>query len=405
MTRDQIIEGKLYQFGSNGVWNGQIHTLTSGWKLIDGQYYYYRNGEAVQGLQTIGGLKYYFDPVKRCMLYYQVLCLDDGDAYFIGRDGAIVTKSGWYSLYNRDTYVDADHGEYVYVGTDGKLINGLKTIGRRTYYFSQYRMVSRTNKLSVDGCTLYVIAANGVVTQKPAASNAGWKKFNGKWYYSDGTVYLTGYQVIEGKAYYFDAIGTLAVNKAIYRGKGREGSRYLIAGSDGVLQSDGWVGDRYLSNGYPLKGICQMGGKHYYFPEHWGGASLKGVFNWNGTWYYYDGRGARIRINMKNGLNDVYDQLIYIIPGQPFHHGVFKANESYYFNDSGWYDGKLFDSRVVTSGFAWSYYADRDGKLVKGWKKIRGYWYYFDSNYEYVTGVQTIDGKQYLFDTDGRMIP
>lgn len=79
------------------------------------------------------------------------------------------------------------------------------------------------------------------------------------------------------------------------------------------------------------------------------------------------------------------------------YNGLTKLNGNYYY---------IENSKVLTNQFVYNdSYAGSDGKLVKGWKQIDGYWYYFGDDYEYVTGVQKIGGKQYIFDIYGRMIP
>lgn len=381
VTGDQIIDGKLYTFRSNGAWTGTSSALT-GWKLIDGHYFYYENGKAVTGMKTIGGTKYYFYSYGE-MCYYTVVNYG-GSRYFAQKSGAIATKSGWYRYY--DTYV--------YVGKDGKLVDGLQTIGNKTYYFKNGVMIT-DSRLSKDCKTLYVVASNGVITLKPASSVKGWVKAGDDWYYSDGKTFYTGYNVINGKPYFFFEGGQMAADEYVY---GSES----VADASGVLHSDGWIGRYYLSNKVCFEGPCQMNGKYYYFNY---GKSLDGLFNLAGTWYYYDGKGSRTKVTLKNGINNIHGGLLYYNGGASVDSGMIKINGSYYYSYS---NGILATGAIMgyhyDSASIWKYAGD-DGKLVQGWKLIDGYWYFFDDHYNSVTGIQTINGKQYVFGTDGRMIP
>lgn len=226
VTGDRFIDGKLYHFNSNGVWDNKSKEVKSGWQLINGSYYYYKDGSRLYGMQTIGGKKYYFDPE---MNYYTIVRYGK-DAYYADKNGVIASKAGWYKLFD----------EYVYVGKDGKLVDGMQTIGGTTYYFKNYRMISDSAVLSDDDKTLYLVNKNGVLTKKPASSNKGWKKFGEDWYYSNGTVYLTGYQAIGGTPYYFHSNGRMSVSDLIYH------SGYMASDSNGVLHSHGWIGNNYL---------------------------------------------------------------------------------------------------------------------------------------------------------------
>lgn len=388
VTGDYIIDGKLYTFKNNGAWTSNSEVLNTGWKLINGHWYYYKDGAPLTGLQTIGGVRYYFSPD----MVYNSLAFTEEGVYYANADGAIVTKQGWYktSLLSE---------QYVYVGSDGRPVDGVQTIDGKTYMFSNYEMGSYWFWYFITEDAkefLEIDCMTGTITKKPASSNKGWSKRglnenNLFWAYSNGNIYLTGYQIIDGKPYFFETDGVMEKWNLINRSRYNE--HFMAPDKNGVLHTNGWIGDHYLRNGIRLIGDVKLDGKYYYFTEN--SQSVSGLHNVNGTWYYYDGLGTRTRVNLKTGLNNIYDKLVYYMPGQN-ERGVFNLNGSFYYQENG---------IVATNRFVDNYYAGEDGKLVKGWMKLNETWYYFDENYQKVTGVRTIGGKQYTFNGYGQMLP
>lgn len=126
-----VIGGELYLFGDDGSCNGA--TTSNGWHSAGGIWYYVRGGKAVcdETIQ-IGGTWYSFD-YDGWMMTDSICHIErngkNGPAYF-GKDGALVTKAGWYQL---DWGVET---RWIYVGADGFVYeDGIYRIGGKDYSF------------------------------------------------------------------------------------------------------------------------------------------------------------------------------------------------------------------------------------------------------------------------------
>jgi len=159
-----------------------------------------------------------------------------------------------------------------------------------------------------------------------------WIKDGGKWYYFIGTLMAENEVFTDGKNWYAaDKTGAM-VSNGWFQEKFDDYSEWYYAGADGAL----------------IKGWKQIGGKWYFFDD-WAGSELKykpwmasgSIWTVNNTKYAFKPSGEMI-----------------VGWGQPF-------------LGSQWYDQTDVDN--VTN---WVY-ANADGSLAIGWKKIDGKWYYF----------------------------
>lgn len=344
---DREISGKLYHFDNNGIWDGKTGAYKTGWNLIDGNYYYYKsgmytglksisgskyyfysdgsmaydslvnyhgewyvagsagkilinswyhhpvngywlytdsNGRAVQGLQSIGGKKYYFgypDSYAGSSNYYlrtyNMLTADQKEYYEIGNDGIISniikasSKSGW---------VKNSNGSYLY-SKGGKFLTGYQQVGSDYYYFSSGIMTSDD-----------IINGYGYFDGSGKLSKAnGWvqMKYNANvWYYlADGTP-LYGSRYIGGKWYYFNNLANTGMYQAdgeYYQYNGPSGGRTKVTFKDGWNKIDGKY--YYAQNGSPVRGeFLKIGSRYYYFASN-GVMSSGDVFTSDGYGYYY----------------------------------------------------------------------------------------------------------------------
>ena len=111
-----------------------------------------------------------------------------------------------------------------------------------------------------------------------------------------------------------------------------------------------------------------------------------------GKWYYFDGTIMLQNISWK--IDDVW----------------YAFDKSGAMANNGWIQCRWTYSEGVN--LEW-YYANKDGSLVKGWKKIDGKWYYFYGGqeeedywdpYMYSGSVREIGDKEYAFAKSGEMI-
>ncbi|MBO4241877.1 MAG: hypothetical protein J5883_01195 [Clostridiales bacterium] len=339
----KVLSGKTYYFNDSGA-------MVTGWQKLtcygkNGYFYFDSNGVVLTGWQTIGGKKYYLDPVYGGLMVTGTFTVD-GVEYTFESSGAL-KNSYWEKI-----------GElWAYVGSDGTYVEGWQKIGGKWYYFIKegdaFPYMS-TGWLYLDGEDYYFSDSGAMVTgwyQFPdhyewlyfgtdGALKNGWQKISGKWYYfddSDGTLshMFTGWLDYKDKEYYFDEDGIMVT------GWYDDDGTWRYFGTDGVLR--------------------------------WGWQKI------NGYWYYLDDEANCF---MNTDISWIGDDF-------------------YYFGT----DGKMRTNIWVDWEGDWLYFGS-DGKAVLGWHKIGGYYYYFDGDYHamcYEEWVKT-DGKWYYVDSDGHMV-
>ena len=257
------VKTKLHYFNSRGE-------EQFGWITVSGKKYYLDEWGVVQfGWETVGGKKYYFDEsgamvtgiVKIDGVIYKFekngVCKgkDQGTGSVsrtfangkeISKKSSTSTKTttstttktngktGWEKSGGKWRYykkgvlqkgwlrLAANNKRTFYLGTNGIMVTGWKTIDGYKYYFdSEGVMKQGWVKLNSNW---YYFAKNGRMKtgwlklgtryfylQQNGKMKTGWlKDTDGKWYYlnSEG-VMVTGRQVIGGKVYYFNNMGDL----------------------------------------------------------------------------------------------------------------------------------------------------------------------------------------------------
>ena len=151
----------------------------------------------------------------------------------------------------------------------------------------------------------------------------------------------------------------------------------------------------YGSDGKPVRNkFLHIGGGTYYFNAS--GARVTGFFKVGTKWYYASVKNGKLL----KGWQGIGGKIYYfsvkdysrITPGM---HKI--GNATYYFNSKG-----VRQTSFIKVGSKW-YYADKkNGKFIKGWKKIHGKWYYFDKKTMVkAIGWKTINGRKCYFDSKG----
>ncbi|MBR0086420.1 MAG: hypothetical protein IJL98_01625 [Lachnospiraceae bacterium] len=119
-----LISGHLYDFGSDGVLTGQ-NTTQNGWVNKGGLWFYFRDGYAASGVQTVDGKVYAFgSSMIRNATFY-----NNGAYYFFGSDGVLAAKEGWKT--------DSEGYRY-YTDATGRVLTGIRKIDGQTCYFDDY---------------------------------------------------------------------------------------------------------------------------------------------------------------------------------------------------------------------------------------------------------------------------
>ena len=333
----------------------------NGWEQDEWEYwYYYKNDEIQTGWQKIGGKWYYLGPERFSDGIYEI----DGKWYFFDAKGIMGT--GWC----KDSW-----GDWYYAGSNGALKTGWQKISGKWYYFDpEYPVMPSDLIWTIKGKDYYFTKSGAMGTGwckdswgdwlyagSDGVLKYGWQKIGGKWYYLDPYMYADGVYQIDGKCYIFDSNGVWRENGV--RGWTKVGNTWRYKKNGSYVK--GWVKDSeswyYFGSNYNLvTGWKKISGKWYYFYP----AMMEGPDSIDGKWYFFEpGSGA-----MATGR---------------------WCKLPFYYQDG-------------SRGVDW-YYANADGTLASGWKKLGGKWYYFDPEvcYMYADGTWEINGKSYSFNASG----
>ncbi len=231
-------------------------------------------------------------------------------------------------------------------------------------------------------------------TYKPVGgkAEAGWHDDKaGRWYNDETGHYVTGWQNIDGKRYYFHENGYMAKDEWI--------DGHYVDGSGALVEKPvqtGWQHNDYGwwyndESGNYVTGWQVINGYWYYFASN--GYMQTGWQVINGYWYYFAPGG-----DMQTGWQVINGYWYYFSPSGDMQTGWQVINGYwYYFSPS----GDMQTGWQVINGY-WYYFAP-GGDMQTGWQMINGYWYYFSPSGDMQTGWQWIDGKCYYFYPSGYM--
>ncbi len=250
--------------------------------------------------------------------------------------------------------------------------------------------------------------------------STGWQKVNGKWYYFDASGYMIKDQIIEidSKSYYFAVNGVMKTGwiKQTYDFD-EDYVEWYYAKSSGVLAS-GWtkVNNKWYyfnTNDYTMisSSFIELDGKLYYFDDT--GAMktgwVKDHYEYGEDdsytyWYYADSSGAMVTgWNKIDGKWYLFDTETCCMYADQFY---VSGGKEYYFGVNGAMKTGLFEVRYEYDDYSIWCYADSNGVLQSGWKKINNKWYYFDKDTKFMIQDDSylINGKSYLFNEDGSLV-
>ncbi len=159
----------------------------SGWSKEGNFWRYYEKNVACTGWKQIDGKWYYFDPAGNMATGW----LQGSNAwYYMNADGAMQT--GWIE----------DGGDWYYMGADGAMRTGWVQSGN-SWYLMKPGGAMATGWYSEGGKWYYFTNSGAMAT--------GWQMISGSWYYfrSSGAM-ASGWQNIDGNWYYFRNSGIMA---------------------------------------------------------------------------------------------------------------------------------------------------------------------------------------------------
>ena len=130
----------------DGNWSyTEANTSVSGWKSIDGKWYFFDSNAVMKtGWILYGNTWYYADPSGEMKTGW---VNDGGKWYFTASLGAMQT--GWVS----------NNGSWYYLNTSGDMRTGLIELNNKTYYLSDSGAM-KTGNVTING-TSYTFDANG----------------------------------------------------------------------------------------------------------------------------------------------------------------------------------------------------------------------------------------------------
>ena len=434
-------------YNSEGVVVEKKKAVANTWIQLRGKWYYYdKNLNEAEGIETINGVKYIFswgelltasgNNIEVTTAYEKgKMLLVAYDKNGIVKETTVLTSrkltefignkylydryyepcTGWQEVDGTKYHFDADgkmttgwleeEKTWYYLDKDGQKTTGWLTLNGKKYYFDKEgKMVTGT--VNVDGKD-YTFNENGELNVETPEVKSGWVQSGNKWYYYDNNQKVTGYQTIEGKKYYFDANGVMQT------GWFKIDNADYYATSSGAINAQ-WVGSGnnwyYVdADGKMVTGFQTIAGAKYYFASS--GLMQTGWFKidnadyyatssgaieaqWVGSgnnWYYVDADGK-----MVTGFQTIAGAKYYFASSGLMQKGWFKINGAdYYATSSG-----AIEAQWVGSGNTW-YYVDADGKMVTGYQTVAGAKYYFAESGLMQTGWFKINGADYYAASSG----
>lgn len=237
----------------------------------------------------------------------------------------------------------------MYTKEDGSFAIGWQEIDQEMYYFNESGILQcdqwiDNHYVGLDGR----MAKNQWINDRYVDSNGLWQQNrwvnNGKWLYryGDGTYAQNKFEVINGSTYYFDADGYMVTGWSTIE------SNWYYFNASGCMVTNAWVGNYYLGS----DGV--MARNAWIDNVYVDASGLRQQNGWiyNGRWWYRYGDGSypASKFDVINGSTYYFDKSGYMVTG-------WKSIESnwYYFNVSGC---------MVTNTWVGDYYLDFDGKMA-----------------------------------------
>ncbi|WP_020062591.1 N-acetylmuramoyl-L-alanine amidase family protein [Bacillus sp. 123MFChir2] len=231
---------------------------------------------------------------------------------------------------------------------------------------------------------------NAPTTAKDSSGNViknSWVNRDDQYFFADADgIFMTGWQDIEGKRYYFKAdVGLINTNGYNIDGK------YYSFNDDGSVKRSTWTEDQHglhysdASGAEVEKGLRDIDGKIYYFQNYNVNKNEIRLEDQNVILHFSD-KGMLERISKLNG------EAINSIVNVKFDNKILAFNK----------DGSILKTGVNKIEKTLAYYSLEDGVSYTGWKMIDGKRYYFTNGHnDTFNDYKNIDGKKYYFHEDG----
>ena len=230
----------------------------------------------------------------------------------------------------------------------------------------------------------------------------GLYKENGKVYFYENDVAITGIVNDNGTFYYVNADGNVKT------GWVNDQNHWYFVNNDATCKQ-GWYkyyGKWYYLDAndetYPSSAITnqakEINGIKYHFDEN--GAIKTGWINDDDHWYFYDGNASLV-----SGWYKYYGKWYYLdandeaYPYAAITNQVREINGVKYTFDE---NGAIKTGWINVKG-TW-YYMDASGAMCTGWKQIAGTWYYLHSGGNMAIGWLKDNNQWYYLNSSGAML-
>ena len=349
----------------------------------------------------IDGVWYYFDSNGRTFTDQGAHEID-GKIYCFDQKGALSTEDRWvqvdgkwrYWLTSAEFYRGdwlEENGIWYYLDQSGDAVTGWKQIRGNWFYF--YGNCALAMDTWIDN--YYV---NEMGTWVPGASRNEWILSGSRWWYrhADGSYTRSGWELIDGKWYYFDGEGWMVT------GWQWVGDKCYYLTSSGAMAAEAWIGDYYVdASGAWVPGAVKDGwilsGSRWWYRHADGSYTISDWELINGSLYYFDSAGW-----MVTGWQWVGGKCYYLTESGALATDTWIG--SYYVDENGVWIPDAARNEWVLSGNRW-WYRHADGSYTTAdWELINGKWYYFDDAGWMLTGWIKLDEGWYYLDPSGAMV-
>lgn len=230
----------------------------------------------------------------------------------------------------------------------------------------------------------------------------GLYKENGKVYFYENDVAITGIVNDNGTFYYVNADGNVKT------GWVNDQNHWYFVNNDATCKQ-GWYkyyGKWYYLDAndetYPSSAITnqakEINGIKYHFDEN--GAIKTGWINDDDHWYFYDGNASLV-----SGWYKYYGKWYYLDANDEAYPYAAITNQvreingvKYTFDENG-----AIKTGWMLDGNDWYYY-DQNGNKCTGWVYVKNQWYLLNDAGVMQTGWQRVSGKWYYLDSSGAML-
>ena len=352
-----------------------------------GNWYYFKDGKALTGMQNIDNVNVYFDAdgkqVKGDTRHV------NGSTYHFEKDSGQLTRNAFASDKN---------GNWYYLGHDGKALTGSQVIDNITLYFYPNGVQAKDAFVILDGNSYYFQKDTGQLVR-----DRFWSDDDGNWYYSDkeGKL-LTGEQTIDGFDMYFYPDGVQAKGEIVTIGI----EPYYFDKDSGhkVINTDITInGKTYHAEANGL--LIETEQKLPQLPLVSGGHFQEDS---SGNWYYYTATGEKLR-----GWQNVDGVTLYFDEeGRQAKDGerIIDGFHYYFSHYSGavktnyWHTWSIEIRRWEPFAKTYNIYYGSDGRRYYGWHRVGDQLYYFDHTGRVENALTTFKGQNYLFDNHGKLV-